>query len=174
MVPTAIYFKSPGITSQLLLVQGQYLEFLRQLDGSLRMEVLIVLLNLLRAVFPCKDFFSILQLFLNLISFVRIFFPIIADQPVAAVHVTENLHAGFELFQVRSGESLKPMHRNGLTPTGSREAVGIEVRQTVDLCRSEKGQEIRSNAEKLKVEFAKAWEDGSARQEIRKFLHKYT
>ena len=71
MVPTAIYFKSPGITSQLLLVQGQYLEFLRQLDGSLRMEVLIVLLNLLRAVFPCKDFFSNLQLFLNLISFVE-------------------------------------------------------------------------------------------------------
>ena len=67
------------------------------------------------------------------------------------------------------------MHRNGLTPAGSREAVGIEVRQTIDLCRSEKGQEIRSNAEKLKVKFAKAWEeDGSAKEEIRKFLHKYT
>ena len=30
--------------------------FRRRLDGSLLMEVLIVLLNLLRAVFPCKDF----------------------------------------------------------------------------------------------------------------------
>jgi hypothetical protein len=40
----------------------QYLEFYRQLDGSLRMEVLIVLLNLLRAVSPCKDFRSDLQL----------------------------------------------------------------------------------------------------------------
>jgi hypothetical protein len=66
------------------------------------------------------------------------------------------------------------MHRNGLTPAGTREAVGIEVRQTIDLCRSEKGQEVRKNAEKLKVEFAKAWdEDGPARQEIRKFLRKY-
>jgi len=103
-----------------------------------------------------------------------IFFPLLADQPVAAVHVTENLHAGVELFQVRSGEGLKPLHRNGLTPAGSREAVGIEVRETIDLCRSEKGQEIRSNAEKLKVEFANAWEeDGAARQEIRNFLHKY-
>ena len=133
-------------------------------------------LNLLRAVSPCKDFLPILQVILRIYTlvFCRIFFPLIGDQPVAAAHVTENLHAGFELFQVRSGDGLKPLHRNGLTPAGSREAVGIEVRQTVDLCRSEKGKEIRSNAEKLKVEFAKAWEeDGAARQEIRKFLHKY-
>ena len=97
------------------------------------------------------------------------------DQPVSAVHVTENLHAGFELFQVRSGEAgLKPLHRNGLTLAGTREAVGIEVRQTIDLCRSEKGQEIRSNAEKLKVKLAETWdENGGARQEILKFLHKY-
>jgi hypothetical protein len=102
-------------------------------------------------------------------------FPLVADQPVTAAHVAENIHAGFELFQVRSGEGLKPLHRNGLTPAGSREAVGIEVRHTIDLCRSEKGQEIRSNAEKLKVEFAKAWEeDGPARQEIRRFVYKYT
>ena len=106
--------------------------------------------------------------------FFRIFFPLLGDQPIAAAHVTGNLHAGFELFQVRSGEGLKPLHRNGLTPAGSREAVGIEVRQTIDLCRSDKGQEIRRNAEKLKVKFAKAWhEDGTARQEIRKFLLKY-
>ena len=66
------------------------------------------------------------------------------------------------------------MYRNGITPVGSREAVGIEVRETIDLCRGEKGKEIRSNAEKLKVEFAKAWEeDGAARQEIRKFIQMY-
>ena len=62
-----------------------------------------------------------------------------------------------------------------MTPAGSREAVGIEVRETIDLCRSERGQEIRGNAEKLKVKFAEAWEeDGAAQGEIRKFLHKYT
>ena len=91
-----------------------------------------------------------------------------------AAHVTENLNAAFELFQVRSGEGLNKPHRNGVTPTGSRKAVGIEVRQTIDLCRSEKGQEIRSNAEKLKVEFAKAWEEnGAAKQEVCNFLNKY-
>ena len=57
MVPTAIYIKSPGIiTSQLLLIQAQYLEFRRRLDGLFRMEALIVLLNLLRVVSPCKYF----------------------------------------------------------------------------------------------------------------------
>ena len=105
----------------------------------------------------------------------RICFPLVGDQPVAAAHVAENLHAGFELFQVRSGDGLKPLHRNGITPAGSREAVGIEVRETIDLCRGEKGQEARSNAEKVKVEFGKAWEEGgTARQEMRKFLDKYT
>ena len=132
-----------------------------------------MLLNLLREVSPCKEISSNLQLILAFIFVVRIVWPITADQPVSAVHLTENLHAGFELFQVRSGD-LKPLHRNGLTPAGTREAVGIEVRQTIDLCRSEKGQEIRNNAEKLKVKLAEAWEeDGAARQEIHHFLHKY-
>jgi hypothetical protein len=108
------------------------------------------------------------------LPFRRICWPLLGDQPFAAAHITENLHAAFEFFQVRNGEGFKPIHRNGLTPAGTREAVGIEVRQTIDLCRIEKGQEMRSNAEKLKVKFTKAWEeDGAARQEIRKFLHKY-
>jgi len=101
--------------------------------------------------------------------------PFGSDQPIGAAHLTENLNVAFELFQVRTGQGLKPLHRNGLTPKGTREAVGIEIRQTIDLCRSEKGQELRSNAEKFKVKFAKAWEeDGIAKHEMRSFLHKYT
>ena len=135
-----------------------------------------MLLNLLRAVSPCKDDFLRFTNSSLIFTFFlcRIVWPLGADQPVAAVHITENLHAGFELFQVRTENGLKPLYRNGFAPAGTREAVGIEVRQAIDLCRSEKGQEIRSNAEELKVKFAKAWEeDGAARQEIRKFLHKY-
>ena len=59
MVTTAIYFKSPGITSLFLFVLFRYLRikfFRRQLDGFLRMEVSIVLLNLLGAVSPCMVF----------------------------------------------------------------------------------------------------------------------
>ena len=52
--------------------------------------------------------------------------------------------------------------------------MGIEIRQTIDLCRSEKGQIMKNNADQLKLKFARAWEDdGTARHEIRKFLHKY-
>ncbi|KAF8797535.1 UDP-Glycosyltransferase/glycogen phosphorylase [Phlegmacium glaucopus] len=101
--------------------------------------------------------------------------PCDADQPAAAAHLTENLNVAFELFQVRSGEGLKVIHRNGIVPKGTREAVGIEIRQTLDLCRGEKGQELRRNAEGFKVKFAKAWEeDGIARKELRSLLRKYT
>ena len=149
--------------------------FRRQLGGSLRMVVLIALLNLLGVVSLCKDFLLICNSGLRFIIFRRICWPFAFDQPSGAIHLAENLNVAFELFQVRTGEGLKPLHRNGLVPSGTREAVGIELRQTIDLCRSEKGQELRSNAEKFKVKFAKAWdEDGTARQEIRHFLHKYT
>jgi len=101
--------------------------------------------------------------------------PFGSDQPIAAAHLTENLNVAFELFQVRTGDGLKPLHRNGLAAAGTREAMGIEARHIVDLCRSEKGQELTRNAEKFKIKFAKAWEeDGATRQEIRNFLHKYT
>ena len=105
----------------------------------------------------------------------RICWPISVDQPAAAAHLTENLNVAFELYQVRTGDGLKPLARNGLAAEGTREAVGIEIRQTIDLCRSEKGRVMRNNAQHLKLQFAKAWEDdGMARQEIRKFLHTYT
>ena len=133
-----------------------------------------MLLNLLEAVSPCKIFLWFTT-HLSCLPFCRICWPFAADQPAAAAHVTENLHVAFELFQVRTGDGLKRLYRNGVTPEGSREAVGREIRHTIDLCRSEKGQEMRNNAERLKVKFAKAWdEDGSARQELRNFLHKYT
>ena len=109
------------------------------------------------------------------LTFLRICWPFSVDQPAAAAHLTENLNVAFELFQVRTGNGLKPLARNGFVAEGTREAVGIEIRQTIDLCRSERGQVMRSNAEKLKLKFAKAWDDdGIARQEIRKMLHKYS
>ena len=106
----------------------------------------------------------------------RICWPFDGDQPVAAAHLTENLNVAFELVQVRTGLALgKPMYKSGLPPQGMREAVGIEIRQTIDLCRSEKGRELRRNAEEIKVKFANAWEgDGIARKELRNFLHQYT
>ena len=179
MVTTAIHFKSPGTYIFISTCPGSTLRInlYRQPDGLLRIVVLIASVNLLGAVFPCKSFpiyyhnsFSAFFIVIH-----RICWPFGSDQPIAAAHLTETLNVAFEFFQVRTGQGLKPLHRNGLAPTGTREAVGIEARQIIDLCRSEKGQELRSNAKKLKVMFAKAWEDdGAARKEIRNLLHKYT
>ena len=134
----------------------------------------MVLLNLLGAVSRCKIFLRFIT-HLGTYLFRRICWPISADQPAAAAHLTENLNVAFELFQVRTGGGLKPVARNGIAAKGTREAVGIELRQTIDLCRGEKGQKMKSNAKQLKVKFAQTWEEnGMARQEIRKILHKYT
>ena len=93
---------------------------------------------------------------------------------MAAAHTSENLSVAFELVQVRTRHDLQPMHRNGLAPQGTREAVGIEIRQTIDLCRGDKGQEMRKTAEEFKVKFAKAWDDdGPARREMHDFLAKH-
>ena len=136
----------------------------------------MVLPNLLGAVSLCKIVLRFITHLGVCLPFRRICWPITADQPAAAAHLTENLNVAFELFQVRTGNGLKPLARSGLTPEGTREAVGIEIRQTIDLCRSENGQVMKNNAEQLKLKFAKAWEDddGAAKLEIRKFLHRYT
>ena len=179
MVTTAIRFKSPGIIYRYLSCPGSILTmtwkfFYRQPDGSLPTVVLMVLLNLLGAVSLCKVFLRFIT-HLVIHPFCRICWPISADQPAAAAHLSENLNVAFELIQVRTGDGLKPLARNGVAAEGTREAVGIEIRQTIDLCRSEKGREMKSNAEQIKVKFAQSWEeDGVARQEIRKFLDKYT
>ena len=134
----------------------------------------MVLLNLLGAASLCRVLLRFTT-HLGTYPFRRICWPISADQPAAAAHLTENLNEAFELFQVRTGGGLKPVARNGIVAEGTREAVGIEIRQTIDLSRSEKGQEMRSNAQQLKVKFAQTWEEnGMVRQEIRQFLHKYT
>ncbi|KAG5637116.1 hypothetical protein H0H81_005709 [Sphagnurus paluster] len=104
----------------------------------------------------------------------QIFWPFEADQPTGAAHVTENLKAGIELFEVRSGRGLGPIYRNGKTPKGTREAVGEEIRRVLDICKGEEGDQMRRNAERLKVEFRNVWEKGgSAILEVQKFLKDY-
>ncbi|KDR73125.1 hypothetical protein GALMADRAFT_158264 [Galerina marginata CBS 339.88] len=101
--------------------------------------------------------------------------PFEADQPGAAAHLTENLNVAFELIEVRTGENgLKPLYRNGRAAKGTREAVGIEIREVIDACRGQKGEELRKNAEGIKDEFAEAWRtDGVSRKELHTFLEKY-
>ncbi|KAF8908227.1 hypothetical protein CPB84DRAFT_213525 [Gymnopilus junonius] len=104
-----------------------------------------------------------------------ILWPFEADQPGAAAHLSENLNVAIELIEVRSGEhGLKPLYRNGRTARGTREAVGIEIREVLDTCRSHKGEQMRTNARGMKQRFAEAWDnDGLSRKELRAFLDEY-
>ncbi|KAF8911626.1 hypothetical protein CPB84DRAFT_1842107 [Gymnopilus junonius] len=101
--------------------------------------------------------------------------PFDADQPAAAARLAEELHVAFELVEVRTGETgMRPLLRNGRTAKGTREAVGLEFRKVIDDCRSEKGFEMRRNAENIKVKLLEAWkENGKSRQELSAFLDKY-
>jgi hypothetical protein len=101
--------------------------------------------------------------------------PFEADQPAAAAHLTENLNIAFELIEVRTGDrGMKPLHRNGRAAKGTREAVGVEIREVIDACRGPKGEEMRKNAEDMKMKFAETWHaDGVSRKELRVFLDKY-
>ncbi|KAG5650747.1 hypothetical protein H0H81_011178 [Sphagnurus paluster] len=103
-----------------------------------------------------------------------IFWPFKADQPTAAAHVAENLKAGIELFEVRTGRGLQPIHRNGKIPKGTREAVGEEIRRVLDICGGKEGAEMRRNAEMIKAEMKKSWEEGGpAKLAMRQFLQDY-
>ncbi|KAF8869585.1 hypothetical protein CPB84DRAFT_1754948 [Gymnopilus junonius] len=101
--------------------------------------------------------------------------PFSADQPGAAAHLTENLDVAFELIEVRTGDKgLKPLLRNGRAPKGTREAVGVEIKEVIEGCRGPKGDKMRNNAEDMKGKFADAWkEDGAGRKELYDFIEKH-
>jgi len=100
--------------------------------------------------------------------------PFDADQPALAAHLTLHARVAFELIEVRTGLGLKPLHRNGMSPKGTRNAVGVEIRHVLDTCRGAEGAELRRNAERLKGEFVAAWkEDGTAKAALHGFLKKY-
>ncbi|KIM47390.1 glycosyltransferase family 1 protein [Hebeloma cylindrosporum] len=101
--------------------------------------------------------------------------PFVTDQPTTSIHLSCDLKVAFELMEVRTGpDGLKPLLRNGVAAKGTREAVGKEIREVIDACRGERGEELRRNAKGFKEKFAKAWEDGGeAKLELKAFLERY-
>ncbi|KAJ6591295.1 hypothetical protein DFH09DRAFT_1420435, partial [Mycena vulgaris] len=99
--------------------------------------------------------------------------PFDGDQPAAAAHLTQTLDAAFHLVEVRTGKGLRPLF-SGQVPRGTREAVGAEFRRTIEECRGAVGERKRKNAGRVRVEFAKAWEEGgTARIAIHIFCKRY-
>ncbi|KAF8586996.1 glycosyltransferase family 1 protein [Ramaria rubella] len=96
--------------------------------------------------------------------------PIDADQPENATHLTLNLDVAFELIEVRTGPGLKPLYR-GVTPAGTVEAVKREANDVVRRLQGPEGARKRKNAEAMKDRLAGEWEEGgNALTDLRKFL----
>jgi len=86
-------------------------------------------------------------------------------------HVTENLQVGYELFEVRTGDGLRPVHRLGRAPTGTVEAVKEEASSVLDKAFGDDGEKKRANARKLREDIMDAWaEDGPSTKELKAFV----
>ncbi|KAJ7242108.1 UDP-Glycosyltransferase/glycogen phosphorylase [Mycena rebaudengoi] len=88
--------------------------------------------------------------------------PFEGDQPEAALHLTHNLN----------GKGKLPL-LSGKVPQGTRAAVGAEFRSVIDDFRGSVGEEKKRNAQRMKVEYARAWEEGgSARAAVDALLNR--
>lgn len=102
---------------------------------------------------------------------VRICWPFHADQPLNAVHLTDNLKIAYELLEVRSGHGLKPICRTGVAPRGTADAIQEETNHILDQAFGEDGRGKRVNVEKLKELLSHVWtEQGSSQLALKRFL----
>ena len=111
----------------------------------------------------------------TLLSFLlyRILWPFDADQPGNAANVSITHNAGYELYEVRNGLGLRPLHRLGdKAPEGTVEAVRREIREVLDKARGDDGKIKRENARKISVKFSEMWdeENGSGWKDLKKIV----
>ncbi|EIW63502.1 UDP-Glycosyltransferase/glycogen phosphorylase [Trametes versicolor FP-101664 SS1] len=103
-----------------------------------------------------------------------IVWPIDADQPLNAIHLTEGLNVAYELIEVRNGCGLGKIYRNGRTPVGTIDAVKEEMRGVLDQAFGADGAEKRVRLQGLRTKLQAAWnEDGIARREVGAFLDEF-
>ena len=91
---------------------------------------------------------------------VRICWPFNADQPANAAHLVDNLDVAYELMEVRTGDGLKPIFRNGKVATGTLEAVREEALRVLDNAFSADGERKRANLIKLRDAINDSWKEG--------------
>ena len=97
--------------------------------------------------------------------------PFIGDQPLNTIHLTETLDAGYELFEVRTGHGLRPIYRNGRTPTGTVEAVRAEAADVLKRAFGEEGRAKRARLLALKERLNAGWgEGGASRRDAEAFV----
>ncbi|KAI0790764.1 UDP-Glycosyltransferase/glycogen phosphorylase [Abortiporus biennis] len=91
-----------------------------------------------------------------------IFWPYHGDQPVNALHLSDGHDAAYELFEIRSGEGLRPICRTGKTPSGTIESVRIETAQVLDDAFGAGGEKKRENVKRLQEKVLAGLKDGGS------------
>ena len=91
---------------------------------------------------------------------IRICWPFRSDQPANTVHLTENHDVAYELLEVRTGNGLKPIYRNGETPAGTLDAIREEAQEILLKAFGEDGIRKRTNMRNLKEKVEAAWKKG--------------
>ncbi|KAI8969618.1 UDP-Glycosyltransferase/glycogen phosphorylase [Trametes punicea] len=86
-----------------------------------------------------------------------IIWPIMADQPTNAIHLTDQLEIAYELLEVRNGTGLGPIFRKGRTLVGTLDAVRDEVRDVLVRAFGEDGEAKRARILALRGRLLDAW-----------------
>ncbi|KAM5540994.1 hypothetical protein V8D89_005305 [Ganoderma adspersum] len=101
----------------------------------------------------------------------QIVWPFGSDQSLNAVIVSEKLQIGYEFIEVRTGNGLKPICRNGRVPAGTTDAVKAEVREVLGKAFGEDGEKMRARLAQVRKAILAEWEDdGASRCDIIAFL----
>ncbi|KAJ7627934.1 hypothetical protein DFH06DRAFT_725204 [Mycena polygramma] len=96
--------------------------------------------------------------------------PFQADQPIAAMHLSQTLNVAFHLIEVRTAKGLQPLY-NGQVPSGTPEARRAEFRAVIEDCHGAVGAEKRRNVRRVQGELAATWAaDGASTLSIGKFF----
>lgn len=105
----------------------------------------------------------------------RICWPYRAEQPLNAMHLTDNLNIAYELFEVRTGEhALKPVYRTGRTPVGTADAIRAEVVGVLSQAFGKDGARKRANIMRLREATLAAWaEQGSSRRAMERLIDSF-
>ncbi|KAI0649587.1 UDP-Glycosyltransferase/glycogen phosphorylase [Trametes meyenii] len=100
-----------------------------------------------------------------------ILWPIDADQPPNAVHLTYNLGVAYELLEVRHGTGLCTILRTGTKPSGTIDSVKAEFIDVLKLALGADGEAKRDKLFELRETLRNAWaENGVARREVEALL----
>ncbi|KAI9066601.1 glycosyltransferase family 1 protein [Trametes sanguinea] len=89
----------------------------------------------------------------------QIFWPFESDQPINAVHLTENFKAAYELIEVRTGLGLQPIYRNSKAPMGTLDAVKAEARDVLARAFGVDGEQKRAQLLKLREAVLAEWDE---------------